>query len=81
VAEGEVAGIEAFQHRHPWVFGKGWRHLAVADVDGGDMAGAALEQHLGEAAGRGAKVERGEASGRDAKWSSPWASLRAARET
>ena len=31
--------------------------LAVADVDGGDAGGAALEQDVGEAAGRCADVD------------------------
>ena len=39
----------------------------MADVDGVDPGGAALQQHVGEAAGRGADVERHHARGIDAE--------------
>ena len=58
VAGGEVAGVQALDRVHPRVGGERRRELAVADVDGPDLGGAAGEQDLGEAAGRGAEVER-----------------------
>ena len=41
------------------------RELAVADIDGDDLAGATAQQHVGEAAGGGAGVEAPASAHRD----------------
>ena len=45
--------------------GEGWRELAMTDIDGGDVTGALLKQHLAEATGRGTDIETIEAPGRE----------------
>ena len=54
---GQRADVGALVHPHPLVGAQRPGQLAVADVDGDDLGGAAAEQHLGEAAGGGAGVE------------------------
>ena len=43
---GEVAGVQPLDRMHPRVGAERRRELAVADVDGPDLGGAAGEQHL-----------------------------------
>ena len=53
----EVADVGALAHRDPGVGPEPLVELAVADVDGHDLGGAALQQAVGEPAGRRAGVE------------------------
>ena len=54
----EIARVGALDHRHARVLPQLPVQLPVADVQGDDVARAALQQHVGEAAGRRADVER-----------------------
>ena len=64
---GQVADVGALHDRHPRIGPQRPGELAVADVDGDDLAGAAVQQHLGEPAGRGAGVQAAPAVDRDAE--------------
>ncbi len=57
VGDGRRADVRPFEHGHPLVVADARVELAVADVEGDDLGGAALEQAVGEPSGRGATVE------------------------
>ena len=64
---GEVADVGALHHRHPRIGAQRPGQLAVSDIGGDDLAGTAVQQHLGEAAGRGAGVQAAPAVDGDAR--------------
>ncbi len=53
----QIAHVGALHHGHARIGAQRPGQLAVADVDGDHLAGAAVEQDLGEPAGRGAGVQ------------------------
>src|SRR5665647_770137 len=57
VLRAQPTDVDALPDGHAGIGGDDRSDLVVADVDGDDVSGAALEEHLGEAAGRGAGVE------------------------
>ena len=64
---GEVADVEALDHHDALVVADARMELAVADVERDDLAGAALQQAVGEAAGRRAGIEHPPADDVDAE--------------
>ena len=58
IAECDVADVRALDVRDPVVGAQPLVQLAVADVDGDDVTGAALQEAVGETAGRCPGVER-----------------------
>ena len=54
----DVADVRAFDVRDPVVGPQPLVQLAVADVDGDDVTGAALQEAVGESSGRCPGVER-----------------------
>ena len=54
---GQVAAVDAFQRDDARIVAQPLGQLVMADIDGIDFCGAALEQHLGEPAGRRAEIE------------------------
>ena len=54
---GQFAGVGALEHGHARIVAEPRVQLAVADVEGHDARGAALEQDVGEPAGRCADIE------------------------
>ena len=71
IGDGQIAGVQALDHRYTRVAANIGMDLAMADIDRRDMGSAALEQDLGEAAGRGADVERFTAGGIEAEMIEP----------
>ncbi len=57
IARTQMPGVGAFDHRDARIAADLPVQLRVPDVQGNDMARAALQEHIGEAAGRGADVE------------------------
>ncbi len=53
-----MAEVRAFDHGDARIVSQLPIELSVANVDGGNVRGAALQQTVGEAAGRSTDVER-----------------------